>query len=195
MAGAAATVRIANVADMAGEVAAAGMAVRACSGEEAGGCPDPLELRQGVGGRREGGAPAREWAQGSAAACRRCSKEAAPEEGGACSEEAASEEGGAARRAEAPAGLAAACGLWSSVREEGDGTSSVRRREEEGGGGAPPPPPPCHGLHREEGGGRWDELNAAAVLLAASGGSGGACGGGERGERDEEDVDIEDEKT
>ena len=74
------------------------MAVRACSGEEAGGCPDPLELRQGVGGRREGGAPAREWAQGSAAACRRCSKEAAPEEGGACSEEAASEEGGAARK-------------------------------------------------------------------------------------------------
>ena len=44
---------------------------------------------------------------------------------------------GAARRAEAPAGLAAAaaCGLWSSVREEGDGTSSVRRREEGGGGG------------------------------------------------------------
>ena len=32
------------------------------------------------------------------------------------------------------------------------------------------------------------------VLLAASGGSGGGCGGGERGERDEEDVDIEDEK-
>ena len=31
------------------------MAVRACSGEEAGGCPDPLELRQGVGGRREEG--------------------------------------------------------------------------------------------------------------------------------------------
>ena len=48
-----------------------------------------------AGGRREGGAPAREWARGSAAACRRCSKEAAPEEGGACSEEAASEEGGA----------------------------------------------------------------------------------------------------
>jgi len=70
------------------------MVVRACSGEEAGGCPDPLELRQGVGGRREGGAPAKEWARGSAAACRRCSKEAAPEEGGACSEEAASEEGG-----------------------------------------------------------------------------------------------------
>ena len=33
------------------------------------------------------------------------------------------------------------------------------------------------------------------VLLAASGGSGGGCGGGERGERDEEGVDIEDEKT
>ena len=65
------------------------MAVRTCFGEEAGGCPDPLELRQGVGGRREGGAPAREWARHPAAARRRCSEEAAPEEGGACSEEAA----------------------------------------------------------------------------------------------------------
>ena len=65
-----------------------------------GGCPDPLELRQGVGGRRKRGAPAREWAQRPAAARRRCSEEAAPEEvgaegpeeGGACSEVAAPDE-------------------------------------------------------------------------------------------------------
>ena len=108
-----------------------------------------------------------------------------------------SEAEAAARRAKPPR---AGCGVARARREMVGQARCGRGRREEGGGGTPPPrAPPCHGLHREEGcAGTEEGAGRSAVPRRRSWrppAATAALVGEERGESDEEDIDIEDEKT